>query len=425
MRIKLDYGKEGLWGDFPDRNVDTVLGMGSSRPLADPEGAVEDALREPISAPPLSDLAAGKGSACVVISDITRPVPNRTILPPILRTLETSGIPREQITILVATGIHRPNEGEELASMVGEEIAQEYRIVNHRSRAPETMTYLGKTSRGAPIYVDTVYLDAELRITTALIEPHLMAGYSGGRKAICPGICGIETMRVLHGPEIMASPRSAEGILAGNPFHQQSLEVARRARVDFIVNVTMDAERRVTGVFAGDLEDAHEAGMTCAEEQASAYVDAPLDIVVTTSAGYPLDLTFYQAVKGLTAVLPVVKEGGTIVLVAQCAEGMGGPEFTKLMREVPGCEAFLRRIEDPEFFMVDQWQVQEMCKALRKAKVRVYSEGVSPADLEGWGISWAPSLGDALGGALAEHGNDAKVAVIPKGPYVLARVRDV
>ena len=352
MRIKLDYGKEGLWGDFPDRNVDTVLGMGSSRPLADPEGAVEDALREPISAPPLSDLAAGKGSACVVISDITRPVPNRTILPPILRTLETSGIPREQITILVATGIHRPNEGEELASMVGEEIAQEYRIVNHRSRAPETMTYLGKTSRGAPIYVDTVYLDAELRITTALIEPHLMAGYSGGRKAICPGICGIETMRVLHGPEIMASPRSAEGILAGNPFHQQSLEVARRARVDFIVNVTMDAERRVTGVFAGDLEDAHEAGMTCAEEQASAYVDAPLDIVVTTSAGYPLDLTFYQAVKGLTAVLPVVKEGGTIVLVAQCAEGMGGPEFTKLMREVPGCEAFLRRIEDPEFFMV-------------------------------------------------------------------------
>ena len=425
LRAELDYGQEGLWIDLPDRNVDAVLNLRSSAPLEDPYSAVEGALREPISSRALLDLTEGKRSACVVISDITRPVPNRTILPPILRELEEGGIPRERITILVATGIHRPNVGEELVSMVGEEIVRDYRIVNHRSRETGTMTYLGETSVGAPIYVDTVYLEAELRITTALIEPHLMAGYSGGRKAICPGICGIETMRVLHGSKIMASPKATEGVVGGNPFHEQSLEVARRARVDFIVNVVMDAARRITGVFAGDLEAAHEAGMKFAEGEASAYTNEPADIVVTTSAGYPLDLTFYQAVKGLTAALPIVKEGGTIVLAARCAEGLGGPEFTKLMREMPGCEAFLRKLEAPDFFVVDQWQVQELCKALRKVKVRLYSEGVGPMDLREWGIACSSSVEAAVRDALEEHGQDARIAVIPKGPYVLARVGSV
>lgn len=422
MKVCLDYGAKGLDVEVPDSA--RVLSMADAPGLEDIDERIEQALRAPLGTPALAQLAQGKNSACVVIADITRPVPNAVILPPILRTLEDSGIARQDITILVGTGLHRPNEGEELVRLVGEFVAQNYHIVNHKAREQDTLVFLGQTSGGAPIWIDRIYVEADLKIATSLIEPHLMAGYSGGRKAICPGIMGVETMKVLHGPELMGHPMSAEGIIEGNPFHRQALEVARTVGVDFTLNVAMNDRREVTGVFAGDLEEAHAAGVGFVEAQASAWIEAPVPIVVTTSAGYPLDLTFYQAVKGLTAVLPIVQQGGTIILAARCEEGLGGPEFTDLLAQTDSAEAFEARLRDPAFFVVDQWQLQELCKVLRKARVLLCSEGVDAdsAHLRGL-LQTVPSIEAGLELARQQHGDSAEVAVIPRGPYVLARSR--
>ena len=225
MRLRLDYGVEGLEVDVPDDAH--VVDMDDTPGLDAIEQHIEQALCHPVGTPSLARLAQSRRSACVVISDITRPVPNPLILPPILRILEEAGIPRHDITILVGTGLHRPNEGEELVRLVGEQIAATYHIVNHKARARDTLVHLGDTSAGAPIWIDRIYMQADLKIATSLIEPHLMAGYSGGRKAICPGIMGVDTMKVLHGPKLMGDPRCAEGVMDGNPFHQQALEAGQ------------------------------------------------------------------------------------------------------------------------------------------------------------------------------------------------------
>jgi nickel-dependent lactate racemase len=319
--------------------------------------------------------------------------------------------------------LHRPNEGEELLQLVGTEIARDYRIVNHMARERETLTYLGETSGGAPIWIDTLYVEADLKIATSLIEPHLMAGYSGGRKAICPGLMGVDTMRVLHGPKLLGHPNAREGQIEGNPFHRQALEVAQRAGVDFTLNVAMNDQRQITGIFCGDLEKAHAEGVRFVEGQNGAFIDEPVDIVVTSSAGLPLDLTFYQAVKGLTAALPIVKEGGTILIAARCSEGLGGPEFQEMLLNTPGPTEFAACLEDPDFFAVDQWQLQELCKVLDKAEVMVYSEGIAPDQRDNLWVNVVPSVEEGLAAALARHGAGARVAVVPKGPYVLTQIR--
>ncbi|MBT3343163.1 MAG: nickel-dependent lactate racemase [Gemmatimonadetes bacterium] len=422
-RLRFDYGHDGLEADLPDDTQ--VLSMQETPGLTQIQQRLDDALRQPIGGLPLAEIAQGKTSACVVISDITRPVPNALILPPILSTLEAAGIDREAITILIGTGLHRPNEGDELIQLVGETIASGYHVVNHFARDRDTLLHLGETSCGAPIWIDKIYVEADLKIATSLIEPHLMAGFSGGRKAICPGIMGVDTMRVLHGPELLSHPLASEGHIEGNPFHQQALEVARMAGVDFTLSVAMNDRREVTGIFAGDLEDAHAAGCQFVGEHAGAWLEEPAPIVVTSSAGFPLDLTFYQAVKGLTAVLPIVAEGGTILLVAQCSEGLGGPEFTDLLDQTAGIEDFEARLADPDFFVIDQWQLQELCKVLRKARVCLVSGDVSADDTRATKyVDVTDSLADGLAAARERHGLDAQVVAVPRGPYVLTRCRD-
>ncbi len=424
MNIALDYGLEVLEIDIPDWVHLDILSLKGLPKISDPKIAVEEAINRPIGSPSLSNLARDRNSACIVISDITRPVPNRIILPPLLKTLETAGIARDQITILIGTGLHRPNEGEELLDMLGPEIPKRYRIINHSARQKETHTFLGVTGNGAPIWVDTTYLNAELRIATALIEPHLMAGYSGGRKAICPGICGAETIRAFHGFSILSHERATEGVIESNPVHEFSLEVARKARVDFILNVTMDQDREITGVFGGDLERAHRAGVETAEKQALACIPEPVDVVVTTSAGYPLDLTYYQAIKGMTAALPIVREGGTILIAARCAEGLGSREFQEVLSNTESPDAFFEEAASPDFFTIDQWQVQELCKVLRKARVLFFSHGIPPESQGDILVDLVPSLEEGLDRVLSETGPEARVAVIPKGPYVLPRVAE-
>jgi len=420
MRIKLDYGKQGLWIDVSDRNLVKVLKMKPTQPVPDPEAGVARALECPIGSPPLAQLAQGKKSACIVICDITRPVPNKILLPPILATLERNGIFRDRITILIATGIHRPNLGDELIQLVGDEIASRYRIVNHDARRNDAHTYLGKTSRGTDVLVDSTYLSADLKITTGFIEPHLMAGFSGGRKLICPGISSLDTVRVMHSPNILEHPNAREGVLDGNPFHEEVLEIAQMAGVDFIVNVALNEDKKITGIFAGHPERAHEQGVAFVREQVGDSVPEPVDIVITTSAGYPLDATFYQSIKGLTAALPVVKPGGTIILAAECREGLGSPEFSRLIRETEDIEIFMQKICQDDYFVIDQWQLEEYAKVLRKAEVYVFSEGISAGDKDQIFATAIPSIEAGIAKALDKHGHDATIAVIPKGPYILA-----
>lgn len=422
MKLSLDYGHDGLEIEVPERAQ--VLKMADIAGLERLEERLEEALCRPFGTAPLKDLAAGRKDACIVISDITRPVPNAIILPPILRILEGQGIAREKITILIGTGLHRPNEGGELVTLVGEEIARNYQIVNHRARARDTLVYLGDTSGGAPIWIDKVYMEADLKIATSLIEPHLMAGYSGGRKAICPGLMGVDTMRVLHGPELLAHPKATEGVIVGNPFHQQALEVAQRAGVDFTLNVAMNAQRQVTGIFCGDLEEAHAEGVDFVEARAADFVSEPVDIAITSSAGFPLDLTYYQAIKGLTAIAPIVKKGGTILIAARCEEGIGSVDFEELILNTSSAPAFLKRLNEPDFFAIDQWQLQELCKVLNKAEVMLFAEGIGEEYKGKLLVNLISSMQEGLEGALLKHGSDARIAVVPKGPYVLTRIRE-
>jgi nickel-dependent lactate racemase len=422
MRIKLDYGRTGLDVDLPEDRLVGPLAIRPAPPLADPGAAIAQALRQPIASKPLAELARGRRTACILICDVTRPVPNQLLLPPLLRTLEESGIARKDILLLVATGLHRPNEGAELEEVVGREIAAHYRIENHHGKVLEEHDYLGETPHGVPVWLDRRYLRAELKITTGLIEPHLMAGYSGGRKVICPGIAALETVKVWHGPRFLEHPRADCGMVEGNPVHEENTRIALMAGCDFIVNVCLDGQRRITWVGAGDMIKAWEEGVRFVEQVVKVGVPEPCAVVVTSCAGYPLDTTWYQAVKGLTGALPIVKQGGTIVLAASLSEGLGSPEFQQVMAENPDLGVFKQRILGKDYFRMDQWQVEELCKVVAKCRVKVVTEGLSAETLRRCYVEPAPSVEQAVADSLAEYGPSARVAVIPKGPYVLPYV---
>lgn len=422
MRFKLEYGKTGLEVNLPDERVACHLEYQPAAPLADPATELRGVLERPCGSAPLAEVARGRRDACVVISDVTRPVPNRTILPPLLATLEASGIPREQILILVATGLHRPNLGDELVEMVGPDVAANYRIENHYGQRIEEHTFLGHSPRGVPIWIDSRYVNADLKITTGLIEPHLMAGFSGGRKLICPGIAALETVKIWHGPDFLEHPKADCGILEGNPVHEENTWIARRTGCDFIVNAVIDTQRRPLLFVAGDMEAAFHQGVAFVRRVVTAAVPEPADVVVTSSAGYPLDTTFYQAVKGLVGALPVVKQGGTIILAASLSEGIGSPQFQQLFKENSDLPTFVQRILGKDYFVMDQWQLEELAKVCRKAKVKIVSDGLSAETLRDLFVESAPSVEAAVADSLAEYGTDARIAVIPKGPYVLAQV---
>jgi nickel-dependent lactate racemase len=422
MRVTLDYGRTGLDVDLPDDRVVGPLAIRPAPPLADPAADLEKALARPTGTPPLAELARGRKNACVLVCDVTRPVPNRLILPPLLRTLEAQGIARKDVLILVATGLHRPNEGAELEEMLGPEVVAGCRVENHHGKVLAEHDYLGETPSGVPVWLDSRYLRADLKITTGLIEPHLMAGYSGGRKVICPGIAALETVKVWHGPRFLEHPRADCGLLEGNPVHEENTRIAKMAGCDFIVNVCLDGQRRVTWVGAGHMERAWEEGVRFVENVVRVPVTAPVDVVVTSCAGYPLDTTWYQAVKGLTGALPIVKRGGTIILAASLSEGLGSPEFQHLIRDNPDLKAFKRRILGKDYFVMDQWQLEELAKVVERCKVKVVSGGLSPQTLRQCHVEPAATVEQAVADSLAEYGPAARVAVIPKGPYVLPYV---
>jgi nickel-dependent lactate racemase len=349
-------------------------------------------------------------------------VPNRLILEPLLETLEAGGIEREQILILVATGLHRPSTTDDKLEMLGAAIAQRYRLADHNGHDLAAHTYLGMTPGGVPAWIDSRFVDADLKITIGLIEPHFMAGFSGGRKLICPGLAALETIKIWHSPAFLEHPNARAGCLNGNPVHEENTRIARMAGCDFIVNVVIDDHRQVLSVVAGDMEAAFLEGVNCARHIVTDKIPEAVDIVVTSSAGYPLDSTFYQSVKGMVAAMPIVKPGGTIILAAALSEGIGSQDFQQLYNDHPSLDRFMQQITDGEYFRPDQWQLEEFIRVYRHAKICMVSDGL-PADvLRRMFVDTAVSVESAVDCALKRHGPGARIAVIPKGPYVLAEV---
>ncbi len=421
MKIHLSYGKEGLDVEIPEKNLLGVLSFGASTPLENSNEVIARSLREPISSQPLAELAARTRSACIVVCDITRPVPNKQLLPPVLRTLEENGIARDNITILVATGLHRPSTAAELDLTLGESIVRSYNVVDHHASIPGEHGFLGETKRKTPVFIDRRYLAAELKITVGFIEPHLMAGFSGGRKMVAIGCAGEETIKTLHGPKILDDARCREGSVEENPLHHELLEISRMAGHDFVLDVSLDADRNITGIYAGDPQQAHAVGVEAVRQSVRATLKEPADIVVTTSAGFPLDLTYYQAIKGMTAALPVLKKGGMLILAAECGEGLGSERFTAMATRFATASEFDEWIHQHPVD-IDQWQLQECLKAVCVGDVVVVAGGIPPEHKERLFVRSAVSVEDAVAEGVRKFGPQTTIAVIPKGPYTLVDV---
>ncbi|MGA3328923.1 MAG: nickel-dependent lactate racemase [Terriglobia bacterium] len=423
MQVNFAFGRSGLTLELPEGFEYRVLEARSAVPLDDPATAIEQALDAPIGCPPLAEMARGKRSAAISVCDITRPAPNREVLPPVLARLEAAGIPRRDITILIATGLHRPATEPEIREICGEGTATRYRVLNHHARELSEHRALGKTAAGTPVYIDDRLVSADLHITLGFIEPHLMLGYSGGRKLIAPGLAAQETIKVLHSSPFMRDPRAVEGSIEDNPLHRELLEIASLARHDFLVDVALGRgtpRRPIAAVFAGDPVAAHRQGVEFVSRVMLETLDHPVDAVITTAAGYPLDLTFYQAVKGITAASHIVKPGGKILLLAACEEGVGGPEFARMLAEGQPDHLFMKKIEGVPV-TVDQWQLEKLALVTTRAEVLYYVPGL-PREFHSalWGKAYA-SAEEAVRAFVGKLERNAQVAVIPEGPYVLAR----
>ena len=423
MIVNFAFGKTGLTLELPEGFEYRVLEARSAVPLAGPAAAIDRALDAPTGRPPLLEMARGKRTAAISVCDITRPAPNREVLPPVLARLEAAGIPREGITILIATGLHRPATEAEIREICGEEVATRYRVLNHRARELSEHRSLGTTASGTPVYIDDRFISADLHITLGFIEPHLMLGFSGGRKLIAPGLAAQETIKVLHSSSFMRDPRAAEGSIDDNPLHRELLEIARMARHDFLVDVALGRgtpRRPIAAVFAGDPDAAHRQGVEFVSRVMLETLDQPVDAVITTSAGYPLDLTFYQALKGVTAASHIVKPGGKILLLAACQEGVGGAEFARMVKEGLSDHDFMKKIESAPV-TVDQWQLEKLALVTARMEVLYYVPGL-PAEYYPalWGRA-CTSAEEGLRELTSTLESGARIAVIPEGPYVLAR----
>ncbi len=424
MRIQLAFGRNGLPLDLPAGYDWQVLDARSAPPLADADGAIAAALDAPIAGSSLAALAGSAKTAAISVCDITRPVPYRTMLPPLLARLEGNGIARDAITILIATGLHRPATDAEINEILGTAIAASYRIVNHRARELSEHRHLGSTKSGTPVYIDERFMAADLHITCGLIEPHLMLGFSGGRKLIAPGVAYQDTIKRIHSPVFMRDPRAIEGSVEGNTVHAELLEITRMARHDFMMDVAITRDRRISGVFAGTPEKAHAEAVRFVSAAMRHELDGQADAVITTSAGYPLDLTYYQCIKGVTAAGKIVKPGGKILLVAECAEGVGSPDFAAMIREGLSDVEFLHRIEHAPV-VPDQWQLEKLALVSRFNPVLWYVPGL-PADY--WQLLWGQAFTtpqQALAGLLDGLRPGATIAVLPEGPYVLADAKQL
>lgn len=422
MSKRFAFGRSGIDVPVPSSFDCVVVESRQVQPLADANGALEHALDHPLDSPPLADLAKGKQKVAIVVCDITRPAPNIVTLPPLLDRLRKSGISREKISILIATGLHRAATQAEVDQIVGAEIARTYRVISNDARAEGQHHYLGTTNRGTPIHIHRDFVDADLRITLGFIEPHLMAGYSGGRKLVVPGVAAEPTIKAIHSPLFMREPLATEGSIDGNPLHKELLEIARIAHHDFILDVTLTRDRQISGVFAGNPVAAHAAGVRFVQNLCLEHLDEPADLVITSSAGFPLDLTFYQSVKAVTAAQHLIKRGGRILVIAECSEGVGSAEFATSLKSIRSFDAYLDEITSPPV-QIDQWQVEKLALAALQSELFFYTPGVQAEDIGILKTRYSSTLTEAIAAATANLPLGARILLVPEGPYTFAKVR--
>ena len=421
-RIDLLFGKGHLPVRLPAKTRPTVIRKGAMPKLPDPRAAIAEALANPTGSAPLAALAHAKESACILICDITRPVPNRMFLRPMIKTMVSQGIPIGDITVLVATGLHRPNEGEELAELVGDPwVMAEVRVENHLARDDAMHVDLGRTeTRGTPIRIDRRFVEAELRIATGLVEPHFMAGWSGGRKVIAPGVAHHETIRTFHSARFMGDPLAVQCNLVGNPLHEEQLEIMRRLGDCYALNTVVDEDRDLVHATFGEIIESHMAAVDFVAASTKIAMGRRYKTIVTSAAGYPLDKTYYQTVKGMVTPLDILEPGGTLIIASSCSEGFGSPEFREAQARLVamGPERFLATLTAKSLAEVDEWQTQMQTKAMRLGRVELYTTGLDDEERRITGVTITTNVETALREAIARH-DDPEVAFIPEGPYVV------
>lgn len=422
MKINLAYGKTGLEIELPDELDVTVVEPKFVPGLADPEVALREAFEAPIEAPPLRDVVKANDKVGVIFSDITRPTPNHLMLPAVVK--ELAHVPSENITLFNALGTHRPNTDEELRGMLGDTLIDGYRIVQNNAFDPSTQVHMGTTSREHDVWLNRELVECDVKILTGFIEPHFFAGFSGGGKAVMPGMAGQQTVLGNHDAGMVGHPKATWGVTRGNPIWEEVREVALKAGKIFLVNVTLNRDKQITGVFAGDLDAAHAAG--CAFVKETAMVPAPhtFDIVITTNSGYPLDLNLYQSVKGMSAAAQVVREGGAIIVAADCWDGI--PDhglYGQLLREADSPQALLDTVCAPGFLKQDQWQAQIQALIQLKADVYVRTDNLTTEQIEMALFQPSYSIEDTVTKLLGEYGPQASICVLPEGPQTIPYIQ--
>lgn len=421
MRIELAYGKTGLAIDLPDGADVTVVEPKYVEGLPDPVGAVREALRQPIGSPSLRAAVKPSDSVGIVFSDITRPTPNHLIMPVLLGELDHAD--SGQIVLFNATGTHRPNTEAELRGMLGDEIVDGCRVVQNEAGDRDSHASVGRTSSGNDVWIQREFVACDVRILTGFIEPHLFAGFSGGGKAIMPGLALLETVMRNHSAANVENPLARWGITRGNPLWEEVREAAAMVRPTFLLNVTLNRDKEITGVFAGDWEEAHGRGCAFVKETAMVPVREPFDIVITSNSGYPLDLNLYQSVKGMSAAAQVVRVGGSIIVAADCWDGVPDHgEYARLLREAASLKSLLEMLRAPGFQRQDMWQAHIQALICQQADVHFYSHNLTDAQIEEALLRPCRDIGALVAELLRKYGSDATICVLPEGPQTIPYV---
>jgi lactate racemase len=417
VEVELAYGTEGLRLELPG---DRTTVIAPDYPPAAPDGraAVLAALRSPVSGAALRDRIRPGQTVAISVCDGTRPQPRRVVIPALLEALE--GIVRlEDVVILVATGTHRENTDAELREMLGDDVVDSVRVVNHDARDGSSLTWVGRLGANVPVWLNTEWLMADVRITTGFVEPHFFAGFSGGPKMVAPGLAGLETTLTLHDAARIGHPDARWGITRGNPIHDDVRAIAAATDVTFALDVIIDRQHDVINAFGGDILEMHRVACESARSICMREVPARFDVVVTSNAGFPLDQNLYQAVKGMSAAAQVVRPGGTIVCVAECRDGF--PDHGSYRSELTSASSvdeLLQSIVTREVTIPDQWQIQIQAKIMSHARVVVHTGYISDADLAAAHLEQTHDLE----GLVAAAGDGASICVLPEGPLTVPYV---
>lgn len=422
MKINFPYNRGHLTAHLADQNVKAVLtsGMDEYEPSLTQLELMEEALANPIDSKKLSTLARNKNKVLLVTSDHTRALPSKLSLPLLLGEIRT-GNPKAEITIMVATGLHRPSTREELINMFGKTIVEEETIVFHRAEESENMVFLDTLPSGNELWINRMAVETDLLVCEGFIEPHFFAGFSGGRKSILPGICGEETIRANHSARAIGHPLARTGILDGNPIHEDMIFAARKAGVDFILNVAQNGKKEVIAAFAGDIDAAHRRGCEFVKKLSGA--DRVMsEITITSNGGYPLDQNLYQSPKAISTAAECTMEGGTIIIVASCCNGVGGTEFEREMMKGTPRESLeaIHKLADTETVM-EQWCIQILSGILLKFRLILVTDLLDHEIIKKMNIIPASNIDDAVEKAFELEGRDASVTVIPDGVAVMVQ----